>query len=233
MLDKLARRLASLAFGGSCYLCRGVADGVLCAKCDADLPRLPTPRCPSCALASSSGAICGRCLASPPTYDGTIAALAYEFPADVLVQSLKFRSELALAPLLAGLLASQLPKAVRVDYLLPVPLSAARLRERGFNQALEIARHVAAATGCKLAPALAERSRDTPPQIHLPHAQRAHNVRGAFRCTRPLAGAEVAVLDDVMTTGATLDELAATLKRAGAARVVNWVVARTAPPADA
>ena len=233
MLDKLARRLANLAFGGSCFLCRGAADGVLCAACDADLPRLPIPRCPSCALASSSGAVCGRCLAAPPAYDGTIAALAYEFPADVLVQSLKFRSELALAPLLAGLLVPQLPKDVRVDYLLPVPLSAVRLRERGFNQALEIARHVAAATGCRLAPTLAERSRDTPPQIDLPHAERARNVRGAFRCTQALAGAEVAVLDDVMTTGATLEELAATLKRAGAVRVVNWVVARTAPPADA
>lgn len=233
MFDKLARRLANMAFGGSCYLCRGAADGVLCVQCDADLPRLPTPRCPSCALTSSSGAVCGRCLAAPPAYDGTIAALAYEFPADVLVQSLKFRSELSLAPLLAGLLVSRLPKGVRVDYLLPVPLSAARLRERGFNQALEIARHVAAAAGCRLAPTLAERSRDTPPQIDLPHAERARNVRGAFSCTQPLAGAEVAVLDDVMTTGATLEELAATLKRAGAARVVNWVVARTAPPANA
>lgn len=233
MLDKLARRFANLAFGGNCYLCRGAADGVLCAQCDADLPRLLTPRCPSCALASDSGAVCGRCLATPPAYDGTVAALAYEFPADVLVQSLKFRSELALAPLLAGLLVSRLPRGVRVDYLLPVPLSAARLRERGFNQALEIARHVAAATGCKLAPMLAERSRDTPPQIDLPHVERARNVRGAFRCTQPLAGAEVAVLDDVMTTGATLEELAATLKRAGASRVLNWVVARTAPPADA
>ena len=233
MLGKLARRVGTLAFGGTCYLCRGAADGPLCVECDADLPRLPNPRCPSCALASSSGAVCGRCLAAAPAYDGTIAALAYEFPADVLVQALKFRSELALAPLLAGLLVSQLPRGVRVDHILPVPLSAARLRERGFNQALEIARHVAAATGCKLAPTLAERSRDTPAQIDLPHAERARNVRGAFRCTQSVAGAEVAVLDDVMTTGATLEELAATLKRAGAARVVNWVVARTAPPADA
>ncbi len=233
MLGKLARRFATLAFGGSCYLCRGVCAGPLCAACDADLPRLPYPRCPRCALASPSGAVCGRCLAAPPAYDGTIAALAYEFPADVLVQALKFRSELALAPLLAGLLVSQLPRGVRVDQVLPVPLSAARLRSRGFNQALEIARSVAAATGCKLAPMLAERSRDTPPQIGLPQAERARNVRGAFRCTQALAGAEVAVLDDVMTTGATLEELAATLKRAGAARVVNWVVARTAPPSDA
>jgi ComF family protein len=233
MLGNLARRFANLAFGGSCYLCRGAADGVLCAACDADLPRLSGPACPRCALATQDGALCGRCLARPPAYDGTVAALVYAFPADVLLRALKFRSELALAPLLGRLLAARLPRGVRVDWVLPVPLSAARLRSRGFNQALEIARPLAAATGCALAPRLAERSRDTPPQVDLPLAERGRNVRGAFHCTRDLAGAEVALVDDVMTTGATLDELAATLKRAGAARVVNWVVARTPPPADA
>jgi ComF family protein len=120
-----------------------------------------------------------------------------------------------------------------VDFVLPVPLAPARLRARGFNQALEIARHVARATGTRLEPGLAERSRDTASQAELPHAERARNVRGAFRSMRALEGAVVALVDDVMTTGATLDELAATLKRAGAARVVNWVVARTPAPADA
>ena len=236
MLGGLARRfvnLASLAFGGSCYLCRGAAGGVLCAECDAELPRLEGTLCPRCALPSPAGELCGQCLAHPPAYDATVAALAYEFPADVLVQGLKFRGELALAPLLGGMLAARLPRDAHAHYLLPVPLSGARLRERGFNQALEIARAVAAATGARLAPLLAERSRDTPPQLDQPLEQRARNVRGAFRCSAPLEGAEVALIDDVMTTGATLAELAATLKRAGAARVVNWVVARTAPHAHA
>ncbi|MDH4094822.1 MAG: ComF family protein [Betaproteobacteria bacterium] len=236
MLGGLARRfvnLAHLAFGGSCYLCRGVADGVLCAQCDAELPRLEGALCPRCALPSPAGETCGQCLAQPPAYDATVAALAYEFPCDVLVQGLKFRGELALAPLLGGLLAARLPRDARADFILPVPLAAARLRVRGFNQSLEIARAVAAATGCRLAPLAAERGRDTPAQLDLPLAERARNVRGAFRCAAPFAGAEVALVDDVMTTGATLAELAATLKRAGAARVVNWVVARTAPHAHA
>jgi len=233
MLGTLAQRIANLAFGGGCYLCRGAARGVLCAACDADLPRLAGPACPRCALPSQDGALCGRCLARPPAYDATVAALAYAFPADVLVQGLKFRGELALAPLLGQALAARLPRGARVDFILPVPLSAVRLRERGFNQALEIARSLAAATGCRLAPQLAERSRETPPQVDLPLDERARNVRGAFSCTQALERAEIAVVDDVMTTGATLDELAATLKRAGAARVVNWVVARTPPPADA
>jgi ComF family protein len=233
MPGTLARRVSQLVFGGRCFLCRGAAGDVLCAACDADLPRLAGPRCPRCALASPGPGPCGRCLARPPAYDATLAALSYEFPADVLVQALKFRAELALAPLLGGLLAACLPRAERPDFVAPVPLSAARLRARGFNQALEIAREAARAAGLRLAPALAERARDTPPQVDLPHDARARNVRGAFRCAQALEGASVALVDDVMTTGATLDELAATLKRAGAARVVNWVAARTPAPGDA
>jgi ComF family protein len=231
MREKLAGvlplRVTSLLFGGSCFLCRGVARGLLCAQCDAELPRLPALLCPRCALASPGGAVCGRCLAEQPAYDATCAALAYEFPADALVQSLKFRGELALAPLLAGLLAARLGDEA-VDVIVPVPLSHERLRSRGYNQAAEIARHLGRAA---LEPALCERTRDARPQMDLPHAERRRNVRGAFRCRRALIGARVAVVDDVMTTGATLDEIARTLKQSGAARVVNWVVARTLPHA--
>ena len=114
--------------------------------------------------------------------------------------------------------------------MLPVPLSAARLRERGYNQSMEIARTVVRTVGPKLQPWLCERSRDTLAQVDLPASDRVRNVRGAFRCPRPLDGIVVAVVDDVMTTGATLDEIAGALKRAGASRVVNWVAARTLPP---
>jgi ComF family protein len=224
--------LRSLLSGG-CFLCRGAARGVLCAACDAELPRLRRPCCPVCGLETRAGEVCGRCLSRPPAYDATVAALAYAFPADVLVQALKFRGELALAPVLGELLAARLSPAARVDAVLPVPLAAARLRARGFNQALEIARAPARAAGSPLEPRLAERVLDTAEQAALAPAERAKNVRGAFRCARALAGASVALVDDVMTTGATLEELAATLKRAGAARVVNWVLARTPAPAHA
>jgi ComF family protein len=217
-------KLVSTAlFGGSCYLCRGAASGALCAACDADLSRLTGPRCPRCALDSPRGELCGRCLSEAPHYDATVAALAYEFPADTLVHALKFRGELALAGVLGELLSQKISN-LEIDCVIPVPLSAARLRERGYNHAAEIARHFARS---KLDLTLCERSRDTPPQMELPFAERRRNVRGAFRCTRAIAGASVAVVDDVMTTGATFDEIARTLKHAGAARVVNWVVART------
>jgi len=234
MLARTARRIANAVFGGTCLLCRGAADlsrgeGQLCAACDADLPRLGNSLCPRCALASPAGALCGRCLARPPGYDATLAALEYRFPADVLVHALKFRGELSLAALLGRLLAERVAGSEPVDCVLPVPLSAARLRARGYNQAMEIARRAARATGAPLDARLCERSRDTPAQAELRWAEREKNVRGAFRCTVPLRASVIAVVDDVMTTGATLDELATTLKRAGASRVVNWVVARTFP----
>jgi ComF family protein len=201
---------------------------VLCAACEAELPRLPAAACPRCALASPSGALCGRCLAEAPQYDATVAALWYRFPADTLVQALKFGGELALAAFLSRILREKIPQE-RVDAIVPVPLSPARLRSRGYNQAAEIARRLERG---RVELTLCERTRDGPPQVELPFAERRRNVRGAFRVSRKLDGASIAVVDDVMTTGATLDEIARTLKGAGAARVVNWVVARTPPPHD-
>jgi ComF family protein len=222
MLDTLGGML----FGGSCYLCRGAARGVLCAECEGELPSLPAEVCPRCALASPAGALCGRCLAEPPRYDATLAAFWYRFPVDTLVQALKFRGELALAPLLASALLEKL-NGDKTDYVVPVPLSKRRLRERGYNQAAEIARRLSR----RLELELCERIEDGRPQVELPLAERRKNVRGAFRVRRALDGASVAVVDDVMTSGATLDEIARVLKAAGASRVVNWVVART-PPHD-
>jgi len=210
-------------FGGSCFLCRGAADTVLCTACDADLPRLAGLRCPRCALDSPRGELCGRCLSEPPHYDATVAALAYEFPADALVHALKFRGELALAEYLAGILGRCIADR-HVDSVIAVPLPAGRLRGRGYNQSVEIARSLAIK---EIDLELCVRERDTPAQMDLPFAERRRNVRGAFRCTRAILGGSVAVVDDVMTTGETLNEIALTLKKAGAARVVNWVVART------
>jgi ComF family protein len=219
--------LAKLLFGGSCFVCRGASRELLCEACREELPRLGDELCPRCALPSPGAAVRGRCLSEPPAYDATTAALAYDFPADTLVHALKFRGELALAPLLGSLLSASIA-SWSVDRVIPVPLSTARLRGRGYNQAVEIARHLARG---KLDVDVCVRHGDPVPQTELPWDERRRNVRGAFGCRRALTGASVAVVDDVMTTGATLDELALTLKRAGAARVVNWVVARTLPPA--
>jgi ComF family protein len=226
----MLKTISARVFGGTCFLCRGRAGGLLCAACEAELPAAPEPACPRCALASPGGSVCGRCLTHAPHYDATVSALAYDFPADALIHALKFRGELALAELLGTLLARKLSVVGPLDFLVPVPLAAARLRSRGYNQAAEVARTVARLARVPLRARLCERVKDTPPQTELPWAERERNVRGAFGCTGEARGARVAVVDDVMTTGATLDALASTLKAAGAARVVNLVVARTAPP---
>jgi len=178
---------------------------------------------------------CGACLDQPPAFDATFAAVDYEAPVDQLVVSLKFGSRLALAPMFARLMRDSLllaaPQPLLPGVLLPVPLGAARMSQRGFNQALEIARPLSRTLGVKLAPRLAMRLHDTSAQSSLHPEQRRKNVRNAFMISPEfvdrLHGQHVGVVDDVMTTGETLNELATTLKRFGAARVTNFVFART------
>lgn len=157
----------------------------------------------------------------------------YAYPWDALISRLKFNDALDLANALAQRVADVVDGAggARPHWVLPVPLSAQRLRERGYNQAWELARRVARSLGCKADAKLLLRVKDTPHQLALPREQRAANVRGAFlvepRRTHELRGCDVAVVDDVMTTGATGAEIARTLKQAGAHSVRLWVVART------
>lgn len=209
-----------------CLLCAAASgDALLCAECRRDLPRLPAALCPVCAEASPGGTICGACLKTPPHFDATFAAFRYAFPIDKLVQALKYQRRLATADFLANaMLAAGTPAG---DLVVPLPLSAQRLRERGFNQAAELARPLARALKLPLELDGCTRSRDTAPQAMLPWKERRRNIRHAFECAIDLGGQSVIVVDDVMTTGATLDEFARTLKAHGAARVSNWVAART------
>ena len=212
-----------------CFVCGSAAgDALLCPACAERLPCLDAACCPVCALPTPDAALCGACLKAPPHFDATLAFYRYAFPVEELIQALKYRGTLAVAPFLAGRLAERLV-GVAAHCIVPLPLHPRRLAERGFNQAAELARPAARSLGLDLL--LEEVIRDLPtaPQVGLPWAERRRNVRGAFRCTLDLAGRSVAVIDDVMTTGATLDEFARTLKKHGAARVTNCVVARALP----
>jgi len=183
--------------------------------------------------------VCGSCLASPPPFDAAFARVDYAYPWDRLIPAFKFRDALDLAPALADAIveacAGRDPDETP-PLVVAVPLSAARLRERGFNQAWELARRVAPRLGGSAERSLLLRLRDTPHQIALPPRERAGNVRGAFavepRRLSELRGRTVALVDDVMTTGSTATEVAQVLKQAGAARVEVWVVARTPRPED-
>lgn len=236
-LQTLATRVTTTLLPQQCLLCG--ADGEmhgqrpLCAGCMADLPLLGDAKCQCCALPLAANeqdhALCGRCLTSPPHFDATHAVYRYAFPTDKLIQSLKYHRRLASADFLAdALMALPIPELAetRPDMILPVPLSAQRLAERGFNQAVELARPLARHLGVPLELAAVRRVRHSTPQARLPWKVRAKNIRHAFECEIDLSGKSVWVVDDVMTTGATLDELARVLKLHGALRVENRIVAR-------
>jgi ComF family protein len=178
-------------------------------------------------LPGSSDIECGACIGDAPHYDASCAAFVYAYPVDGLIHALKYGGQLALAGLFAHKLYQCIGKAAGVDLIVPLPLHPERLAERGFNQAAEIAKSLSRLTGTAMDVQLGRRVRNTAPQTALPWRARAANMRQAFACEQDLSGLRVAVVDDVMTTGATLDEFARTLKRSGAARVENWVVART------
>jgi ComF family protein len=218
------RQFVQTRVAQGCLLCGARSRaGLLCPACAADLPRLPVERCPVCALPTPGGQVCGACLKRPPAFDRTEAVFRYQFPVDVLVQRLKYGGQTVLADWLAGTLAP----AARPDLILAMPLHPRRLLERGFNQAALLAGPLARRLAVDFAAEACRRERDTRPQVDLPLKARRRNIRGAFTCAADLTGKRVALVDDVMTTGASLDELAREVKRAGAVEVVAWVVART------
>ncbi len=210
-----------------CILCGAPSHDVWCYTCDAALPCLNQTHCPVCALPTLDGAICGLCLQQPPHFKRTLALYAYAFPLDKLVLALKYKEKFHLAKLLGEKLAQRV--VIRPDCVVAMPLHPARLQDRGFNQSLQLARHISRRLDLPLLPFACQRTRNTPSQSTLPWQERNKNVRLAFNCSAGVAGKHVAVVDDVMTTGSTLNELALALLNAGATEVSVWVVARTLP----
>lgn len=214
--------------GQPCLLCGADVTGApLCPGCLADLPRLPATRCPSCALPTPLGEVCGGCLKHPPAFDSTRAVYQYAYPLDALLQHYKYGQGLHLAGFLAEQLAAEID--TRPDLVIPMPLHPKRLKERGYNQAGEIAKRLAKQLDLPVALTACTRAKDAPPQASLPLKERRKNIRGAFECKVDLSGKRIALVDDVMTTGASLSELAKVVKKAGAVEVQTWVVARTLP----
>ena len=228
-LHGLGTRIGRALLAQDCLLCQSASgDRLLCEACERELPACATA-CARCALPGPHVAECGACLGAAPHFDASRAAFTYAFPIDALVQALKYGGQLALAGWFAHELLKRMGQPSGVDLIVPLPLHPTRMAERGFNQAAEIAKALARESGIAMDAHIAKRLRNTAAQTGLPWRERAANMRGAFGCERELSGLSIAVIDDVMTTGATLNEFARTLKQSGAARVENWVVARTPP----
>jgi ComF family protein len=251
-VDSFWQRLQFALLPPHCLLCGHRSDRArdLCSACAAELARNRSA-CARCALPLPvSAALCGDCLKREPSFDAAFAPFIYGHPFDLLMTKLKFGHSLAAGRVLAELWAQALRESIAStalpllpDLLIPVPLHPARLRERGYNQALELAKPVAREFGIALAPDLLKRRRATPAQANLDAKTRRRNLRNAFvvdtntivenyssaalaHAVAAAAPRHVAIIDDVMTTGATLHECARTLKRAGVARVDVWALAR-------
>ncbi|MEE8211057.1 MAG: ComF family protein [Acidiferrobacterales bacterium] len=233
MLHESVKSIQQWLFPGNCLLCAAhvLTDTDFCADCDAALPRL-TATCPRCAAPMVEGGMsvqpCGQCQQRTPAFARTLAMFQYAPPIDRLLQGLKYYRRLELARFLGRRLAAFVEghAVANVDRIVPVPLHSTRLRERGYNQSLEIARPLARRLGIPLDYESVRRERATEPQTGLPHKARQRNVRGAFSASDALAGLRVALVDDVMTTGHTVNTLARCVRQAGAKAVEIWVVAR-------
>ncbi|MBC3882395.1 ComF family protein [Undibacterium sp. LX40W] len=220
-----------------CQLCSERTEGAVCPQCAEDFIIARKSRCDQCGIQltdADNDQKCGECLKTSPFYDFTIVGTDYVPPIDELVQRLKFGQQLPIAQLMAFTIRESI--ITKQDRLLPsiiapVPLGRLRLTERGFNQSWEVVRHLSEQLGIPKQACLLSRIRETQAQSLIPLTQRSANTRGAFVCNmtfkHQILDRHVGVVDDVMTTGATLNEVAKTLKRAGATTVTNFVFART------
>ena len=216
-----------------CVLCgsAGINDRDVCASCYRGLPWIGKA-CEQCAIPlpdHRDGPVkCGRCLRSPPAFDSSLSLFSYRDDAVRLVHQLKFNQKLAYSRLLGGLLVDAIRSegTPLPDCILPVPLHPRRLRQRGFNQSIEIARPVASAFNLRLDSGSIARARNTPTQTGLDRNQRGKNMRGAFEVAHPPGARHITVIDDVVTTASTVNELARLLKKAGVERVDVWSIAR-------
>lgn len=221
------KSLMAKLFKQSCLLCATKVDNhlSLCKGCLASLPLAPTPCCPQCGL-ETNGEICGYCLKNKPNYDTTHALFSYAYPVDAVLQHYKYNHALYLSQTLGRLLQEKMV-VIDCDILIPMPLHPNRIKERGFNQSLEISKVIAKHHHINLDYTSCSRVRNTPPQASLAPKERIKNMKDAFACTADLSGLHIAIIDDVMTTGASLNALSKTLKQAGAITVTCYVVART------
>ena len=224
-MHDLWERALDVVFPPRCAGC-GARGVLLCPACLAAIAYIGPPACPSCGGRTTRPGTCPVCRAYPNALDGIVAATAFERPVRECIHALKYEGQRGYAAVLAAMARTALIRLPVADVVVPVPLSRERLRDRGFNQSLLIAQHLAG-DALPVLPGWLARTRDTPPQVGQDREARHANVADAFACPDPaVRGQRILLLDDVATTGATLDACARALRAAGVASVHALVVAR-------
>ncbi len=231
-LRSIAAEFADLLFPPHCALCKaplpsGTGLLCLCADCIAAFPPLPFARCPRCALPLDENGVCADCRRGTPPFAATAALGLYDGRLREAIQRLKYRGDFRLAQPLGLLLAQQVTKLGPIDRIVPVPLHITRLRQRSYNQSQLLAQAIGKELHIPTAPRTLQRLQATTPQQTLSSEERLNNLRGMFALRADVRGLRVLMVDDVMTTGATLRECAQVLLSGGAAEVVTAVAART------
>ena len=225
-LRTATRALSSALFPPRCAAC-GRPGAALCQPCLATATRLPHPQCRQCTRPLTYGNQCARCRLEQRRIDHLYVPYAYTPPILQAVHRFKYANKRYLAADLATLAMSALPPDLQVDLVVPIPLTSSRERQRGYNQGRLLAAEVARRLDLPLDAGVLTRLRDTPPQTSLPRAQRLANVRGSFRALRKLSGARILLVDDVTTTGATIEAATRALRRRGSVWVGALTLART------
>ena len=224
------KQLKNNVLSQSCLLCGDESDNGLglCSGCINDLPHNQFA-CPVCALPTANASTCANCLNNKkPLLNKSVSLFRYQYPVNLIIQNIKFNSDLVAAKCLGHLLADIILEkgGVIPECIVPVPMHYSRLRQRGYNPALEIARPVASVLGLPIDIKICKRTRRTKPQTELTEKQRKQNVRNAFSIAGKSYYRHIAIVDDVMTTGSTINELARLLARAGTIKIDVWVCAR-------
>jgi ComF family protein len=219
--------ISTFSTKSACYFCLSPTDAVCCKQCELDFMK-ESPRCPICAKPHHAEAVCGKCIISPPLFSSTTVLFNYAYPAKKMVLDFKFNKRVELSTFFAELLLDRIKSKDKLpEALIPVPLHKKRQAQRGYNQSLELAKHLANKLDIPINASLCKRIVNTDPQSELPMKSRRKNVKNAFALNNDRMPKHIAIVDDVITTGSTINEISRLFKSAGCERIDIWAIART------